>query len=295
MPVTIEPIHPIFAGRATGIDLTQPVSADDARAIEAGMDQYAVLVLPGQDITDVQQTAFSRHFGDLERPGPASNITRPDRRRLGIEIADISNLDHDNRVLERDDRQRMFNLGNRLWHSDSSFKAVPAKFSLLSARAVPAEGGETQFADMRAAYDDLNDRTKAKIEDLVCEHSLIYSRGQLGFDALTEDESGHFRPVRQRLVRRHPATGRKSLYLSAHAGTIVGWPTPEARLFLRELTEEATRPTFVYTHIWTQHDLVIWDNRRTMHRGRAFEDTEDVRDMRRTTVAGSAPTVEQVA
>jgi len=295
MTVTIEPIHPVFAGEVSGIDLTQPIGADDAAAIEAGMDRYAVLVLPGQDITDAQQAAFSRLFGDLERPGPASNITKPEERRLGLDIADISNLDQDNRVLGRDDRQRMFNLGNRLWHSDSSFRAVPAKFSLLSGRVVPAKGGETQFADMRAAYDALDDRTKAKIEDLVCEHSLLYSRGQLGFDTLTEGERQHFKPVLQRLVRRHPVTGRKSLYLSAHAGTIVGWPTPEARIILRELIEDATRPEFVYTHRWRQHDLVIWDNRQTMHRARPFEDTEDVRDMRRTTVAGSAPTVEQAA
>jgi alpha-ketoglutarate-dependent 2,4-dichlorophenoxyacetate dioxygenase len=295
MTITIEPIHPVFAGEVSGLDLTQPVSADDAAAVEAGMDQYAVLVLPGQDITDAQQAEFSRHFGDLERPGPASNITKPEERRLGLDIADISNLDQDDRVLGRDDRQRMFNLGNRLWHSDSSFRAVPAKFSLLSGRVVPAEGGDTQFADMRAAYDALDDRTKAKIEDLVCEHSLLHSRGQLGFNTLTDDERGHFKPVRQRLVRRHPVTGRKSLYLSAHAGTIVGWPTPEARIFLRELTEDATRPEFVYTHKWRQHDLVIWDNRQTMHRARPFEDTQDVRDMRRTTVAGSTPTVEQAA
>jgi alpha-ketoglutarate-dependent 2,4-dichlorophenoxyacetate dioxygenase len=204
-------------------------------------------------------------------------------------MADVSNLDQHGRPLARDDRRRMFNLGNQLWHSDSSFRAIPAKYSILSGRVVATKGGNTEFADMRAAYDALDDATKAEIEDLVCEHSLIYSRGTLGFDALTEEERAMFKPVRQRLVRTHPVTGRKSLYLSSHAGTIIGWPTPEARAFLRDLLEHAVQPRFVYVHRWQPFDLVMWDNRQTVHRVRRFDDTQ-IRDMRRTTVAGEGPT-----
>jgi alpha-ketoglutarate-dependent 2,4-dichlorophenoxyacetate dioxygenase len=208
-------------------------------------------------------------------------------------MADVSNLDKDHKPLARDDRKRMFNLGNRLWHSDSSFRAVPAKYSLLSGRIVVDKGGNTEFADMRAAYDALDAATKTEIEDLVCEHSLLYSRGTLGFTELTEEERAQMKPVLQRLVRTHPVTGRKSLYLSSHIGTIVGWPMPEARALLRDLNEHATQPQFVHVHRWRQYDLVIWDNRQTMHRVRRFDDSE-IRDMRRTTVAGDAPTVEQV-
>jgi alpha-ketoglutarate-dependent 2,4-dichlorophenoxyacetate dioxygenase len=186
----------------------------------------------------------------------------------------------------------MFNLGNRLWHSDSSFRALPAKYSILSGRTVVSKGGNTEFADMRAAYDALDDDTKGIVEDLVCEHSLLYSRGSLGFSELTAEEQAMFRPVRQRLVRRHPVSGRKSLYLSAHAGTIVGWPVPEARAFLRDLNEHATQPEFVYIHRWQPFDLVMWDNRQTMHRVRRYDETQ-IRDMRRTTVAGDVPTAEQ--
>jgi alpha-ketoglutarate-dependent 2,4-dichlorophenoxyacetate dioxygenase len=171
---------------------------------------------------------------------------------------------------------------------------VPAKYSLLSGRIVVSNGGRTEFADMRAAYDTLDDATKADIEDLVCEHSLTFSRGLLGFTELSHAERTMFHPVRQRLVRVHPVTGRKSLFLSAHAGGIVNWPVPEARVFLRELQEHATQPQFVYSHQWRQHDLVMWDNRQTMHRVTRFDETE-VRDMRRTTVAGDALTVAQAA
>jgi alpha-ketoglutarate-dependent 2,4-dichlorophenoxyacetate dioxygenase len=187
----------------------------------------------------------------------------------------------------------MFNLGNRLWHSDSSFRPVPAKYSILSARAIPPSGGNTEFADMRAAYDALDAATKQEIEDLVCEHSLMYSRGLLGFTDLTDEERRTFAPVRQRLVRVHPGSGRKSLFLASHAGAIVGWPVPEARAFLRDLTEHATQREFVHVHEWRRHDLVIWDNRATMHRVRRFDERQ-VRDMRRTTLVGDGPTAEQV-
>jgi alpha-ketoglutarate-dependent 2,4-dichlorophenoxyacetate dioxygenase len=291
MAVSIRQIHPVFVGEVSGVDLRQPLSRDAAAAIEAGMDQYAVLVFHDQAITDEQQIAFTRNFGEIENAA-GGNITKPHEQRLNPLMNDVSNLGRDHTPLARDDRRRLFNLGNQLWHSDSSFRAIPAKYSLLSGRVVAKKGGNTEFADMRAAYDALDEETKALVLDLVCEHSLLYSRGLLGFEA-TSEERAMFRPVRQRLVRTHPVTGRKSLYLASHAGTIVGWPMPEARALLRDLNEHATQPQFVHVHQWRQYDLVIWDNRQTMHRVRRFDDSE-IRDMRRTTVAGDAPTVEQV-
>jgi alpha-ketoglutarate-dependent 2,4-dichlorophenoxyacetate dioxygenase len=252
-----------------------------------------VLVYHDQPFTDDQQKSFSTNFGPLEDTSTGSVIT-PAGRRLDAYMADVSNLGVDHKPLAREDRRRLFNLGNQLWHSDSSYKAIPSKYSLLSGRIVVDAGGNTEFADMRAAYDTLDDKTKAEIEDLVCEHSLMYSRGSLGFTELSEQERQMFKPVRQRLVRTHPVSGRKSLYLSSHIGTIIGWPMPEARAFIRDLTEHAVQPRFTYSHKWRQFDLVMWDNRTTMHRVRRFDDTK-VRDMRRTTVAGDAVTVEQLA
>lgn len=295
MTATIKPLHPHIGGEVSDIDLREQLSAEDVAILEAGMDKYAVLVFHGQNITDAQQTAFSRNFGELELPGSISNITKEEDRRLGPEMADVSNIAKGGKLFGRDDRARMFNLGNRLWHSDSSYKAVPAKYSLLSGRIVTEEGGETQFADMRAAYDALDDKTKALIEDMVCEHSLLYSRGSLGFDDLTEEETRNFTPVRQSLTRTHPVSGRKSIYLSAHIGQILGLPRPEAMCLIRDLTEAATQRQYVYSHKWQQYDLVIWDNRQTMHRVTAFNDVDEIRDMRRTTVAGDMPTAEQVA
>jgi alpha-ketoglutarate-dependent 2,4-dichlorophenoxyacetate dioxygenase len=293
MTLTIQQLTPVFAGEVSGVDITRPLTRDAVAAIEAGMDRYAVLVFHDQKLTDAQQQVFSRNFGELEHTG-GGNITKMHDRRLDPYMADVSNLDKDHRPLARDARLRMFNLGNRLWHSDSSFRAVPAKYSLLSGRIVVDQGGQTQFADMRAAYDALDDATKGEIEDLVCEHSLIYSRGTLGFTNLTDEERAMMRPVRQRLVRTHPVTGRKSLFLSSHIGTIVGWPMPEARPFIRDLSEHATRREFTYAHTWRQWDLVMWDNRQLMHRVTRFDDTQ-VRDMRRTTVAGDGLTVAQAA
>ena len=292
MAVSIRAIKPEFAGEVSGVDLTRPLTRDEVAAIEDGMDRFAVLVFHDQKITDEEQIAFSLNFGPLEST-VGGNVTRPEQKRLGPQMADVSNLDQNHHPLDRNDRRRLFNLGNQLWHSDSSFRAVPAKYSLLSARTVATKGGNTEFADMRAAWDALDAETRALVEDLVCEHSLLYSRGLLGFE-VTPEERATFRPVRQRLLRTHPVTGRKSLYLSSHAGTIVGWPMPEARALLRDLTEHATQPQFVYTHKWRRYDLVMWDNRQVMHRVRRFDESE-IRDMRRTTVAGDAPTAEQVA
>jgi alpha-ketoglutarate-dependent 2,4-dichlorophenoxyacetate dioxygenase len=296
MQIKIKPIDPVnrpfFAGEVSGADWRKVPSAQEAEAIHRGMDEFGVLVFRDQDIDDEQQVAFSRALGPLE--SATGDIARPEERRLSMDVNDISNLDKDNKVVARDDRRRLFGLGNRLWHSDSSFKAVPAKYSLLSARRIPEAGGNTEFADMRAAYDALDDATKAECENLICEHSQLYSRAILGFGDFTEDERRRFAPVRQRLVRRHPVTGRKSLFLASHAGAILGWPVPEARAFLRDLTEHATQREFVYAHVWRQWDLVMWDNRVTMHRARPFNNAE-VRDMHRTTVACEQSTMDQAA
>lgn len=293
MAISINRVGLTFMGRVTGLDLAQPLDATAVAAIEAGMDEHAVLIFPAQDLTDDQQIAFSENFGPLENTA-GGNVTKAHELRLNPRMADVSNLGKDGKPLARDDRRRMFNLGNQLWHSDSSFRATPAKYSILSGRIVSTAGGNTEFADMRAAYDALDDRTKSEVADLVCEHSLITSRGALGFDSLTDEERAMFKPVQQRLLRTHPVTGRKSLYLSSHAGSILGWPVPEARAFLRDLNEHATQPGFVYVHKWEKFDLVMWDNRQTMHRVRRF-DADQVRDMRRTTVAGDGPTYVQAA
>lgn len=274
-----------------GIDLREPLSAAQAEAIHDAMDRYAVLVFRGQPLTDEQHLAFTRALGPVEDTR-GNNLRDAADTRLPPLFADVSNLDGNNRPYGQDDRRRLFAIGNRLWHSDASFKAVPAKYSLLRALAVPSRGGNTEFAHMGAAYEALDAETKALIEDLVCEHSQLYSRGAIGFTEFTAEERQRFEPVRQRLVRTLPRTGRKSLYLSSHAGTIVGWPLPEARLLLNDLTEHATQREFVYSHPWRVNDLVMWDNRQTMHRGRAFPVGEP-RDVRRTTLKGDGPTVEQ--
>jgi alpha-ketoglutarate-dependent 2,4-dichlorophenoxyacetate dioxygenase len=292
-PLTQNEFGP-FVGEVSGIDLTGPLTDGQIAAIEAGMDQYAVLVFHEQHFDDEAQLRFSRRFGELEA-ALAGEMSKPEDRRLKLEMADISNLDRDNRVRAADDRLRLHALGNRLWHSDASFRAVPAKYSLLSARVVPGRGGNTEFADMRAAYAALDDETKTEVEELVTEHSSAYSREAIGFprQAYGAENQDRLRPVRHRLVRTHPVTGRKSLYLSAHIGAIIGWPVPEARAFIRDLAEHATQRAFVYAHVWRPWDLVMWDNRTTMHRARRYDDLHEVRDMRRTTVRGEGLTVEQ--
>ena len=291
MPITMRQVGPCFAAEVDGIDLSKPLSRDEIDAVHAGMDRYAVLVFHDQKITDEQQLAFTLSLGGIEH-SIGTSLRGPDEYRLPTTFADVSNLDKDNKVFARDDRLRLFGLGNRLWHSDSSFKVTPAKYSLLRAVSIPSKGGNTEYADMRAGYDTLDEETKAEIEELVCEHSQLYSRAILGFTDFTEEERLRFKPVRQCLVRTHPVTKRKSLYLASHAGGILGWPVPEARAFLRDLIEHATQRQFVYAHKWAVNDLVMWDNRQTMHRARPFPANEP-RDMRRTTLAGDGPTAPQ--
>lgn len=286
----IDPASPAFIGEVSGIDLTRKLVEEEVRAIHAGMDRFGVLVFHDQHFDDEQQISFSRQLGMLEEA--TGDIMSEKDRRLSMDLNDISNLDKNGELLPRDDRRRLFGLGNLLWHSDSSFKEVPAKYSMLSARKIPLAGGNTEFADMRAAYDALDDETKGEVHDLICLHSQIFSRGILGFDDFTDVERSKWAPVRQRLVRRHPNTGLLSLYLASHAGGIEGWPMPEARSFLRDLNEHATQRQFVYAHVWRPSDLVMWDNRVTMHRARRY-DPKEVRDMRRTTLTNEVSSLEQ--
>jgi len=293
MTVAVRQLHPLFVGEISGVDLRQPMTPTEVEALTAAINEHAILIFHDQHIDDTQQQAFSRNFGDLETTVRAyRNDFVP---RLDVHMADISNLDENNKVMPASDRRRLNALGNRLWHSDSSFKRVPARFSLLSARTIPSWGGETQFADMRAAWDALPDRMKARLEGLICEHTQIFSRGKIGFTDWSKEELDKMAPVPQVLVRTHPGSGRKSVYLSSHAGRIRGMEEPEARMLLLDLTEFATQPEFVYTHRWKVGDLVMWDNRCTMHRAREYDETE-VRDMHRTTVSDGVPTVlEQAA
>ena len=290
MTISVRAIQPGFAGEISGVDLRQDVAAEDIQAIIAALDHYGVVVLPDQPITDEQQIAFSAKLGPLEttihkiRPGAAL--------RLDARIADVSNLDEKAQVLAANDRRRMNGLGNRLWHTDSSFKATPAKYSLLSARSIPGAGGETQFADLRAAYDALPIEMKQRLQNMVAEHCIMWSRATIGFTDYSQAERDALPPVPQRIVRFHPGSKRKTLYLASHAQAIQGMPTPEARVLLMDLMEHATQREFVHTHTWGLGDLVIWDNRCTMHRARAY-DLSVPRDMHRTTVADIAPTLEQ--
>jgi alpha-ketoglutarate-dependent 2,4-dichlorophenoxyacetate dioxygenase len=291
MGIRIRPLHPHLGAEVTGIDLAAPLPDDDFAAIAAAFNRHAVLVFPVQPLGDEQQIAFSLRFGPLETSpeyagSKKSRLVRP-------EISDISNLDPDGRVMSAEDQRLLFNRGNQLWHTDSSFKFVPARCSLLSAREIPPSGGETEFADLRAAYDALPDEKKRVLEGLVVEHSIFRSRAQIGFTEFNEDIQRTLPPVPQLLVRRHPGSGRKSLYLASHASHVIGWPLEQGRALVEELIAFATEPRFVYQHRWSVGDLVMWDDRCTMHRGRPYDDTRYRRDMHRTTVSDELNSVER--
>ena len=291
MPMQIRPLGPFIGAEVDGIDLREPLTPAQAEALHHGMDRHAVLVFHNQPLTNEQHMAFTLALGPLETT-QRNAMRKHSDFRLPETFNDVSNLDGNNQPYARDNRKRLFSIGNRLWHSDSSFKAIPAKYSLLRAVCIPSKGGNTEFAHMGAAYEALDDDTQTLIEPLICEHSQLFSRDVIGFREFSPEERERFTPVRQRLVRTLPRTGRKSIYLSSHAGTILGWALPEARLLLRDLTEHATQREFVYSHQWQANDLVMWDNRQTMHRGRPFP-PDEARDVRRTTIMGHAPTVEQ--
>lgn len=282
--VSVTPLHPLFGAAISGLDLRQPLDGESTRSIIRVLDRYAVLVFRQQQLTDSEQIGFSSLFGTLEGPAVAS-LRKAQSPRLGSGLlADISNLDADNRIRDEQDPWRLFQKANQLWHTDSSFKQVPARISILCAREVPPNGGDTEFADMRAAYDELDQATRDRIESLTTVHSIAYSRSLVGYDGLSETERAALPPVTHPLVRVHPGSGRRSLYIGAHASHIAGLRVSKGRALLRSLTEFATNPRFVYRHCWQLFDLVMWDNRCTLHRGRPYDELHQRRDMRRTTV-----------
>src|SRR3984893_2368539 len=292
MAIQVSQLHPTLGAEVRGVDLTLAVTPEVFAEIEAAFNRYGILVFPEQPVSDEQQLAFSRLFGPLEvNPNYAGA-----KMRLRPDIADISNLDAEGRVLARDDRRNLFNLGNQLWHTDSSFKRIPAKCSLLSARELPSSGpvggGETEFADLRAAWDALPEARKRELAGLALDPNIFRSRSQSGFADFNDEIFKQLPPVPQALVRHHPASGRTSLYLASHASHVIGWPGHQSHAVLEELIAFATQPQFVYQHRWTVGDLVIWDNRCTMHRGRPYDDTQR-RVLHRTTVSDRATTLEQ--
>ncbi|MDP2329113.1 MAG: TauD/TfdA family dioxygenase [Reyranella sp.] len=294
MSITVKPTQSQFFAEISGIDLAQPLKTADRDAIAAAIDRYAVVVFHDQKLSDDQQIEFAGHFGPIHSSAQKARHRGIKHRLARDEIADISNLDGDSNVLEENSKRRLDWLANRLWHTDASFRAVPGALSMLYAHVVPPEGGDTEFADLRAAYDALPDKTKTQLEGLVAEHSIWHSRGQLGVTKYTPEEIASLPPVPQRLVRTHPGSRRKTLYVAAHASHIIGMPIADGRLLLLDLIEHATQPKFVHAHIWKHGDLVIWDNRCTMHRARSF-DTTQVRDLRRVTTREVASTLEQAA
>ena len=292
----VRPVTPAFVAEVDGIDLSKPMSNASIDAIWNAIDRYAVLIFHDQSLTDAQLRDFAALFGPLEI---GRSALRPGRRRLAIpQIGDISNLNEDNEVRDLHDRRRLDSLGNRLWHTDASYMPVPVVLGMLHAVTLPPPSpfgnGETEFADMRAAYDALPDDTKAAIDDLVIEHDVFWSRGQIGFTEFPPDERDQFPPSPQKLVRRHPGSKRKTLYLSAHASHVVGWPVADGRLLLFDLSTHATQPRFVYSHRWQVGDVVIWDNRCTMHRGRPHDERQ-ARDLRRATTLDVGSTLEEAA
>ena len=240
MKIETRDAFPDFVGFVSNIDLRQKLDSKQIEEIDLSINKYSVIVFKDQDISDDDQVRFTKYFGDIEASGKTSNITKSRDRRLSTDLADVSNLDKNNKPFSQNDSRRIFNLGNRLWHTDSSFKSIPAKYSLLSARNISEQGGNTEFADMRSAYDNLDELTQNKIQDMVCEHSLIYSRQRLGFDMVKElssEEIKNFTPVEQPLVRINNITGRKVIFLSSHIGKIRDWIRPDSMCFIDDLID----------------------------------------------------------
>jgi alpha-ketoglutarate-dependent 2,4-dichlorophenoxyacetate dioxygenase len=281
MGLTFKPLHPHFVGEATPIELRSVHDAETLAQIHAGMDQYAVLVFHDQPFTDAEHLAFAERFdGALHTKLGSATIQK---NRFGNEaLGDISNLGPDGEIMQSGDRRRAYSLGNRLWHTDASFQDPPGRYSMLHAKVIPPVGADTEYADMRAAYDALPEATKKQIEGLRVHHSIAYSRQTLGFE-FSKDEAEALAGAIHPLVRTIPRSGRRSVYLASHASRIIDWPVPEGRLLLRDLVEHATQRQFVYRHAWRVGDLVVWDNRATMHRATPFEDTKHRRELRRVT------------
>lgn len=281
MKIRYQPLHPLYAAEVEGVDLRSVRSSDDLDQIRVGMDRYAVLVFRDQPLNDANQLDFAQRFdGSLHSK---TGISALQKNRFGNEaLTDISNVADDGKIMEQEDRRRAYSLANRLWHADATFQDPPGRYSMLHARVVPPSGANTEFADERAAYEDLSAEIKAQVDGLRAHHSIAHSRQTLGFE-FSEDEKEKLQGAIHPLVRTLPRTGRKTLYLASHAFRIIGMPVPDARLLLRDLTEHATQRKYVYSHRWRVGDLVIWDNRCTMHRATPFEDGRFKRELRRVT------------
>ena len=287
MTIAIRPLHPLFCAEIGGVDTGQPIDGATFAEILAAFEEHSVLVFRDQTLDDERQIAFSRRFGPLEVAGKANPAT-------GTLFARQSNLDiASGTVIPPEDRRMIYQKGNYLWHSDSSFKPVPSLCSLLSARIVPPEGGDTEFASMRAAYDALPEDIKQQLEGLVAEHSLVYSRETVSTTALTPEMKAELPGAWQSMTRTNPVNGRKAIYAGAHASHVIGWPREDGRAFIRWLNDFATQARFCYAHAWRVGDLVIWDNRATLHRATAYDTVRHKRLMQRTTVGGDAPTTAQ--
>ena len=276
----LTPLHPVFGAEINGLSLTRPLSAKEIRFVNSALDTYGVLLVRGQPVDQDEQIAFTRQFGPLDTG--FKKVAGRNPRLKYHELGDISNLGPDNEVLPRDHRRIVNNIANQLWHSDSSFQKPAAKYSMLSAITVTSWGGETEFADTRAAYDELPDRFRAEIEGLLVEHYALHSRLALGDDSYTSEQRNAVPPVQWPIVRTHPSTGRRCLFIGAHARRIIGMSVPEGRQLLADLLEHCVQPRFVYRHEWQEGDLVIWDNRCVLHRGRRF-DLSERRELRRST------------
>ena len=285
MTLQLRPLTPVFGAEASGIDLRAPLSEADRKAVNAAMNAHAVLVFRGQPLTAQQQIAFATSFGPLD-----IGLKRVFQRKERLEderLIDISNLDADGAVSRRDSPKNLSNFANQLWHSDSSFMRPRAAYSMLHALVLPSWGGNTEFADLRDAHDALDARTKADIRDLEAEHYALHTRLLLGDEAYTDQQKALMEPVTWPLVDTHPGSGRELLFVGVHARRIVGWPIAEGRMLLSDLLEHATRRERVYVHEWQVGDLVIWDNRSTLHRGRRY-DVAEHRELRRTTINDDA-------
>lgn len=282
----ITPVHPCLGARVEGVDLARPLDDAAFARIAAAFEEHSVLVFHDQPLTDAQQQAFTERWGPLE--ATVRTLGREDR--LGERIVDLSNTDEDGRLMPWSDRRMIYQSGNQLWHSDSSFKPVPAHLSALSARVVPPEGGETEFCSTRVVWDELPPARRRALEGKVAVHSFAWSRGLVDPTILDEETRRRYPPVRQALVRTNPVNGRQAVFIGSHAWYIEGLPFEEGRALLDELTAMATRPERIYQHRWRQHDLVLWDNRCVLHRGRPWDSARHARVMHRTTVAGDGPT-----
>jgi alpha-ketoglutarate-dependent 2,4-dichlorophenoxyacetate dioxygenase len=281
MALTFRRLHPHFAAEVSPVDLRRVHDPETLAAIRGGMDEYAILVFREQPFTDAEQLDFAQRLDGVLHT--KLGISALQKNRLGNEaLGDISNLDENGEIMKSDNRRRMYGLGNRLWHTDASFQDPAGRYSMLSAKVVPPVDADTEYADMRAAYDALPEEEKARLEGLRVHHSIAYSRQTLGFE-FSESEQDALKGAIHPLVRTIPRSKRRSLYVASHASRIIDWPVPEGRLLLRDLIEHATRPEFVYRHQWHVGDLVIWDNRATMHRARAFDDAKHRRELRRVT------------